>query len=238
MNAFALTLFRSILRRVLPMRVAVATALAFALAATALPARRDHDPARGESRRHRGLAGAGAGGAADRGRLRFRRRLGSGSAGQGRHRQSCRLAARRGRRRSRFQGLCGSARAQGHRDEFLRRARQSRRVAAHAYGKPRRGLRHVAPGADRAALRCFRRRAQSGADLVDVAPADDEPRRYREPALVGDRLRGPSLWPAGRAARRNAAEHHHRRFEDPIRIVCWRGKISRLPWSATSTPRP
>ena len=100
-------------------------------------------------------------------------------------------------------------RREGDRAQLLGQSRPDLRGGAHAVRSSRRGRRAGAARAHRSAFRHGRHGPHSRADHVGTAPRDDEPQRNGDPALVGDRLSGPSLRPAGpRHAR--IGPHHHR----------------------------
>ena len=81
-----------------------------------------------------------------------------------------RLAARRRRRRSRRQDLPRAARAQGDRAELSAPTATTSAARCARCRKTATRLRRSAAGADRAALRCRRRRAHPRADPLGAAP--------------------------------------------------------------------
>ena len=212
------------------------------IAPAVIGARRIGAPARAttiervvSARRHRGLAGARAGGAADRRRLRLRGRRRPGSAGKA---GTADFVA------SLLDEGAGDFDSKTFHDRLDRKAIEMsfQRRPRHIHGSLRTlsenrdeafddlRLALTAPRFDAADVEINRAQIMSS-----LRRADDEPDRYRQPALVGDGVRRPSLRPAGERHAGIGADHHHRRSARPIRIGCWRATISRSPSSATST---
>ena len=111
---------------------------------------------------------------------------------------------------------------------FQRRPRLRPRLAAHAQGEPRRGLRLSAARAHRAALRRRRGRAHPRADHVAAAARRPRTRTTSRAATGGQTaFPGPSLWAAGQRHARIGAAHHRRRPARPMRSACSRATTSR-----------